>query len=318
MMGKKEGIVVSVEEKYANLLTPYGEFIKVNCSGKKLHIGEKFEGDEVLHRLSFFYTRKIITAACIIFVLLVGGGVKAYYTPAATVLVNINPSIELKVNFLNKIISFKGLNGDGNKILSEVKINNDNINDALKVIIDQAKKDKFIDKNYAKTISVDIRGKNIDVSGFKSNMASSNLNVKIEANGNIILNNKPKDNSTNKNLNSSDKAVTKESTPSSEKNLSDKKEDKTLNNSTSSENKFKNENNPSSGGNSSSESNSSSYKEKDKGESNVKQPQDSNNSKVKENQNSNKKTEENMNSKQNDNSNKDNSHQQNSNENKKK
>ncbi|WP_065079132.1 anti-sigma factor domain-containing protein [Clostridium ragsdalei] len=318
MMGKKEGIVVSVEGKYANLLTPYGEFIKVNCSGKKLYIGEKFEGDEVLHRLSFFYTRKIIAAACIIFVLLVGGGVKAYYTPAATVLVNINPSIELKVNFLNKIISFKGLNGDGNKILSEVKINNDNINDALKIIIDQAKKDKFIDKNYAKTISIDIRGKNIDVSGFKSNMASSNLSVKIETNGNIILNNKPKDNSTNKNLNSSDKAAAKENTPSSEKHLSDKKEDKKLNNSISSENKFKNESNSSSVGNSSSESNSSSYKEKDKGESNVKQPQDSNNSKVKENQNSNKKTEENMNSKQNDNSNKDNSHQQNSNVNKKK
>ncbi len=310
-MGEKEGIVVSVEKKYANLLTPYGEFIKVNCSGKELHIGEKFEGDELPYRLNFFNTRKIIAAACIMFALLIGGGAKAYYSPVATVLVNINPSIELKVNFLNKIISSKGLNGDGNKILSEVKLNNDNINDALKVIIDQAKKDKFIDKNYAKTISIDIHGKNIDVSDFKSNMVSSNLSVKIESNGNIILNNKPKDKS-NKNSNSSDKADVKESTPSSEKNLSDKKEDKTLNNSTSSENKFSNENN------SSSESNSSSYKEKDKGESNVKQSQDSDSSKVKENQNSNKKTEENMSDKQNNNSNKDNSHQQNSNENKKK
>lgn len=317
-MGKKEGIVVSIEGKYANLLTPYGEFIKVNCGGKKLHTGEKFEGDEVLHRLSFFNTRKIIAAACIIFVLLVGGGVKAYYTPSATVLVNINPSIELKVNFLNRIISFKGLNGDGNKILSEVKINNNNINDALKIIIDQAKKDKFIDKNYVKTISIDISGKDIDVSDFKSNMASSNLSVKIEANGNIILNNKPKDNSNNKNLNSSDKAAVKESVPSSEEGLSDEKEDKTLNNSTSSENKFKNENNPSSVGNSSSESNSGSYKEKDKGESNVKPSQNSDSSKIKENQSSNKKAEENMSSKQNNNSNKDNSHQENSNGNKKK
>jgi len=308
-MGKREGIVVSVEGKYANLLTPYGEFIKVNCNGKKPNVGQEFEGEEVSHKLIKFNTRKLIAVACIMFALLIGGGAKAYYSPIATVLVNINPSIELKVNFLNKIISFRGLNNDGNKIFNEVKINNDNINDALKIIIEQAKKDKFIDKNYTKTITIDIHGKNIDISKFKSNMVSSNLSVKIELNGDIILNNKPK-NRSNKNLNSSDKAATKVSTPSSEEHLSDKKEDKTLNNSSS-------ENKSSSGGN------SSSYKEKDKGESNVKQSQNTDNNsvsnKVKENQNSNKKTEGNNNSKYNNNSNKDNnSHQQNSNGNNKK
>lgn len=49
-MSKKEGIVIDTNGKYANLLTPYGEFIRVNCNGKKPNIGEKFVGNEAVHR----------------------------------------------------------------------------------------------------------------------------------------------------------------------------------------------------------------------------------------------------------------------------
>lgn len=196
-MNKREGIVISISEKYANLLTPYGEFIKVNCAGKKPNIGEEFIGNEV--KAGFFYsnTRKIVTAACILFILSIGGGVKAYYSPSATVLVSINPYVELKVNFLNRIISSRALNNDGNKILNQVDINNTNINDGLRIIIDQSKKDKFIDSDYTKTktISIDIDGKGINISKFKSQMKASNLNIEIESNGNVILNKNSIDNS---------------------------------------------------------------------------------------------------------------------------
>ncbi|CAB1246104.1 anti-sigma-I factor RsgI family protein [Clostridium sp. HV4-5-A1G] len=189
-MNKREGIVISIDGKCANLLTPYGEFIKVDCNGKKPNIGEEFMGNQIVHRFYPFSARKILAAACIMFVLIIGGGAKAYYSPSATVLVNINPDIELKVNFLNRIISFKALDDDGSKILSQVKIDNVNINDGLKIIIDQSKKDKFIDEEYikTKTISIDINGKNVNISKFKLNMETSDLKVKIQSNGSIILN----------------------------------------------------------------------------------------------------------------------------------
>ena len=188
-MSKKEGIVVSVSGKYANLLTPSGEFIKVSCIGRKPDIGEKFQGCQVSSSIFHFNTKGLTAAACIMFILTIGGGVKAYYSPVATVLVSINPNIELKVNHLNKIISSKALNNDGEKILSEVKIKNANINEGLKTIIDQSKKDKFIDDNYikTKTVSVDIDGKKINISKFKSNIQNSNLSIKIQSNGSVIL-----------------------------------------------------------------------------------------------------------------------------------
>ncbi|WP_446897004.1 anti-sigma-I factor RsgI family protein [Clostridium sp. LBM24168] len=207
-MSKKEGIVISVNGKYANLLTSCGEFIKVGCNGRRPNVGEKFAGNEVSHGIFNFSTRKVAMAACIIFILSIGGGVKAYYSTSSTVMVNINPHIELGVNFFNRIIFSKALNNDGNKILSEIKINNANINDGLEIIIDQSKKDKFIDKDYVKTkaVSIDINGKNINISKFKSNVAASDLSVKIQSNGNVILNknsNKRLNKSSNKNSNMS-------------------------------------------------------------------------------------------------------------------
>lgn len=313
-MSEKKGIVISIRGKYADLLTPYGEFVKVDCNGKKPNIGEKFVGNEVQHKFFHFNTRGIVAAACIMFILFIGGGVKAYYSSSATVLVNINPHIELKVNFLNRIIFSKALNDDGSKILSQVKINNTNINDGLEIIIDQSKKDKFIDENYikTKTISIDINGKNINISKFKSNMAVSDLSIKIQSNGNVILNK-----NSNKKLNkNSSKKLNKSSSNNS--NIGVKNTDGILNNGKSSSNKsnYKKSNsnsfpkkNVSAGGN-----NSVSSKNNDKGESDSKQPQYSNSNKIKENQNPDKKT-DNYKSKDNDhhyNSNKSNTSGQNS------
>lgn len=278
-MSKKEGIVVSVSGKYANLLTPYGEFIKVNCNGKKPGIGEKFQGNEIPKSLFYFNTKGLVAAACIMFILTIGGGVKAYYSPVATVLVDINPHIELKVNFLDKIISSKALNDDGTKILGEVKISNVNINDGLDIIIDQSKKDKFIDDNYmkTKTISVDINGKKIDISKFKSNIQASNLSVKIQSNGDVIL---------NKDLNDKSNGIDNHKNPAG---------NDTLDNGNSSINK--NDKKPASNtsskdSNLGSVSNSKSDINKDKGNSDSKQKQASDINKNKESQitDSNKKS----------------------------
>lgn len=285
MMSKKEGIVVSISGKYANLLTPYGEFIKVKYNGEKPNIGEKFKGNEISHNFFQFSTKKIAAAACITFILLLGGGAKAYYSPVATVLVSINPRIELKVNFLNKIISSKALNSDGSKILSEVKINNVNINDGLESIIAQSKKDKFIDGNYikVKTISVDINGKSIDISKFKSSIEASNLSVKIQSNGDVVLNkNSNKNTNTNKTINK----TTNNNSNNNEKTNNNKNYDKMSN--SVNKNNLQNENNSS------------------------KQPQNSDINKTKENEGSSKKVDLNKPNQQDNNSNKDSKSKQNS------
>jgi hypothetical protein len=284
-MSKKEGIVVSVSGKYANLLTPHGEFIKVSCRGKKPSIGEIFQGYEVSNNIFHFNTKGLAAAACIMFILTIGGGAKAYYSPVATVLVSINPHIELKVNFLNKIISSKALNDDGSKILSEVKIKNVNINEGLEIIIDQSKKDKFIDDNYikTKTISVDIDGKSIDISKFKSNIQSSNLSIKIQSNGDVIL---------NKNINSKSNGSANYQKPSENNAVNGGRSSINNGNGKSSSNNG-NQNNSNNENNNGNVTNSKSDKGKEMVSPDLKQTQGLENSQTKENQGSEKKNDNN-------------------------
>lgn len=276
-MSKKEGIVVSVSGKYANLLTPSGEFVKVSCKSRKPNIGEKFQGYQVSNNIFHFNARGLAAAACIMFILTIGGGVKAYYSPVATVLVSINPHIELKVNYFNKIISSKALNDDGRKILSEVKIKNVNINEGLQIIIDQSKKDKFIDDNYikTKTVSVEIDGKKINISKFKSNIQASNLSIRIQSNGNVIL---------DKNLNNKSSENANYQKPAG--NNTENNENSSVNNENG-KSSSNNENNSNNNGNNGSSANSDKVKENESAD--LKQNQGLENGQTNENQSSKKK-----------------------------
>jgi hypothetical protein len=213
------------------------------------------------------------------FILTIGGGVKAYYSPVATVLVSINPHIELKVNYFNKIISSKALNNDGRKILSEVKIKNVNINEGLQIIIDQSKKDKFIDDNYikTKTVSVDIDGKKINISKFKSNIQTSNLSIRIQSNGNVIL---------DKNLNNKSSENANYQKPAGNNTVNNENSSVNKENGKSSSN---NENNSNNKGNNGSSANSNSDKVKENESPDLKQNQGLENGQANENQSSKKK-----------------------------
>lgn len=278
-MSKREGIVVSVSAKYANLLTPSGEFIKVSCNGKKPGIGESFQGYEVSNNIFHFNAKGLAAAACIMFILTIGGGVKAYYSPVATVLVNINPHIELKVNYFNRIISTKALNDDGSKILSEVKVRNVNINEGLQMIIDQSEKDKFIDDDYikTKTVSVDIDGKEIDISKFRANVQASNLSIKIQTNGDITL---------NKNVNNKSSENANYEKPSGNNTVSNENSSTNKKNGKSSSN---NENNSNNKGTNKSVANPNSDKVKENSSPDLKQKQGLENGQTNENQSSKKK-----------------------------
>ena len=64
---------------------------------------------------------KIALAACAVLIALgIGGGAYAYQTPVAYVGIDINPSIELGVNYFDRVVSAEGDNADGQDILSEI------------------------------------------------------------------------------------------------------------------------------------------------------------------------------------------------------
>lgn len=181
-------------------MSSQGEFIEVMVKKQRPEIGQEYTGEMVKYNKKFTHFYKIAAVACFLFVLISSSMAYAYFKPVSTIVLTINPSIELKVNRFNKVLKVVGLNNDGKKIINEVNIKNKSIDDALNNILKQAKEDKFINDSYIKadkTVSLDIQGRNVNITSFKENIIKDKINMDVKVNGEIKehLNN----NNSNKN-----------------------------------------------------------------------------------------------------------------------
>lgn len=183
----KTGLVLKVEKNTAVLVTNTGEFVKVSASENIPKIGETYTGRM---KKDHSYIKHLAAASLFFFIFLCSGGVFAYYTPAATIQVNINPSIELKTNIFDRIIEASPNNSDGKTLLGNLKLKNKNINEALILVVEQSEKYKFINDKYitaGKTISVNVSAKiklkAIKLDKFQNYISEKKINTIINNNG---------------------------------------------------------------------------------------------------------------------------------------
>ena len=231
-MNIKNGLVMEIQGNAAYIMTSSGEFLKVKIDKNKALpiLGGEYSSRIFGNPFMFISKFKYAVAACLLFFMLsLGGGTYAYYTPTSTVTININPSIEFKLNRWSRVLSSHPLNSDGEKILLEIKTKNKAIDDTLIMVINQAKQDKFINDNYinmGKIITINIVGKEVGLSSLEKELSKDNVNVKIDSNGNNIYNknNRKLDNVLPKNNNDKNTNV------STNANLSVKKSDIDKNN----------------------------------------------------------------------------------------
>jgi hypothetical protein len=182
-MKSNTGIVMQLSKNHAFIMTDTGEFLKVKLNKNAVKIGELFTG-EVSSKNAFF--KYAAAAASLIFVLLSGSGAYAYYTPTASILVNINPSVKLQLNRWDRVIKSIPLNEDGSTLLQGLNLKNNSINSALDKIIDESKKDNFINDDYienGKIITIAVEDnklkKDFNLSKFEEHAKEDKLNVKI-------------------------------------------------------------------------------------------------------------------------------------------
>lgn len=84
--------------------------------------------------------RRIIpAAACLIVLLLGGSGAWLFWTPTATISIDINPSIELQVNRFDRIISVTGYNNDGEELAASLQIQYSGYEVAVEQILSDGK-----------------------------------------------------------------------------------------------------------------------------------------------------------------------------------
>lgn len=213
----KTGIVMSIMNRKAGIMTSSGEFLYVKVSKVLPNVGEIYTGELYKKNLSLY--KYAITAASLMFMLFSSVSAYSYYTPVTTIVVSINPSVSLEANKWNKIISSKALNSDGSLILNNIKLKNKSIDDGLELLVKEAKTENFINEKYVddeRIISVDIKSNkdsSIDISSFKNIIDSNKLNININTtsvnnkNIDITVNNK-KINTSNLNNNNQKKEST--------------------------------------------------------------------------------------------------------------
>lgn len=140
------GMVVKIKGKSCIVLTPDGEFREVSLpKGEAPKLGReiRLEKRNKLPALRYF-----MVAASFLICVLAGQFYLGQVPPAAAYLtIDINPSIELAVAADRKIVSTRGLNSDGDRILAEVKVKGRDLRNAVELIVAQAIVDQYLKQN---------------------------------------------------------------------------------------------------------------------------------------------------------------------------
>jgi len=116
------------------IMTKDGQFIEIKNYKNTAEIGQEinYNSNKVLQFNKEAFRKALAIAAVFIMILTGGYGVYGYYAPFGYVDVDINPSVELSYNLYDRVISIKGLNEDGNNIITKI---DDYINKPVKEIV---------------------------------------------------------------------------------------------------------------------------------------------------------------------------------------
>lgn len=140
---ESRGMVVKIKGKSCIVLTPEGEYREAPLpKGGAVRVGQEIRLEK---RKSLPYLRHFMVAASLLMFILAGQLYLGQMPPAAAYLtIDINPSIELAVSTDKRVVSARGLNSDGEKVLAEVKTKGRDLREAVGLIIAQAVTDQYL------------------------------------------------------------------------------------------------------------------------------------------------------------------------------
>lgn len=80
-------------------------------------------------------SRRRRMAGCLACLLLLAAGLGVWFTPAASISVDINPSLEMKLNVLDRVIALDGRNSDGEALARELDVSGKTYGDAMQRLL---------------------------------------------------------------------------------------------------------------------------------------------------------------------------------------
>lgn len=97
--------------------------------------------------------RQRAAAALLSLVLVITGGT-LWFRPSASIAVDINPSMELTVNALDRVISLKGKNADGAEVVRDLNVRGMAYDDAMQRLLLSEGLEPYLDRNSGISITV--------------------------------------------------------------------------------------------------------------------------------------------------------------------
>ncbi|KAF0091984.1 MAG: hypothetical protein FD141_168 [Fusobacteria bacterium] len=88
------------------------------------------------------------------------GGFNLYNSPVAYVSMDINPSVELGLNFMNRVVSVEGVNDDGRGLLTEMKLENMTAEEAVQAFVQEANKKGYLNEDGSSVVALTTFAKN--------------------------------------------------------------------------------------------------------------------------------------------------------------
>ena len=169
MTEKNKGLVMSVSPGgEVTVMTPQGEFLNITLPAREApELGSEIEfKPPVVRKPVSSHGRRFFTAlAASIILLLLGAplwsqlSVPGPQQVIAYVAVDINPSIELGINYQGKVLEAIGLNDDGVKLLEKVDLTGLPVNQAVSMITAQAVKENYITPEKENSVLISVSTK---------------------------------------------------------------------------------------------------------------------------------------------------------------
>lgn len=93
-------------------------------------------------------------AVCCVLLVLAFGSAGVYNIPVATISVDVNPSVEMKVNMMDRVVDIICFNSEAEKITSDLSLKNMKYEEAVTTLLDSEKDAGYLGSDAAVDISV--------------------------------------------------------------------------------------------------------------------------------------------------------------------
>ncbi|WP_242947102.1 anti-sigma factor domain-containing protein [Clostridium haemolyticum] len=119
-MKRKTGVVMKVFKNYVSIKTVKGELVNVKIKNYTPNIGDIYSG--TIMKKDSKTLNRLIAFIILIALFILARNIYAYFDPKASITINIPPTIQIKVNNWNKVLSVSATRKSGRELISNVKL----------------------------------------------------------------------------------------------------------------------------------------------------------------------------------------------------